>query len=239
MANESKFEIKGNFLVVSNVTSRNEFFRVQINGVKFKRFPNDEFMFLNDAPTVNNYGAQELNVLGINTLVTIANPNPESRTTFTFADSVDKDGVPFPSADAFDIWLSENLGCGCGDSGGLTEVSTDATLTGNGTVGNPLSVVSGDNYQERWDNFNANLTGAFHTVSVPGSPPNRIIGVFIDPQGNNTTVGVRTVGSALLKVTRIDNDSSAYFTTKTNEDGEIEVYTTNVNADFFVESYQN
>ena len=111
MANETKFEIKGNYLVVTNVTTSDEYIRALVTEVNFRRDKNDNFIFINNTPIINTLDAERINVLGINQDLAADDPTPLQRTVFHHTDSVDKDLVPFASADSLDNFLSLNLGC--------------------------------------------------------------------------------------------------------------------------------
>lgn len=145
MADETQFKINGNFFIAKNITTNYEYFRTPLSGAKFTRTPDDKFVFFNNNDTTRNaYDDQKYNRLGIIDFQPDVSDIPEQRTSFDFADSLDSNGVPFASADAMDDWLSQNLGAGEVNvviTGFLTSVSTDATLTGDGTVDDPLSVV--------------------------------------------------------------------------------------------------
>lgn len=110
MANESKIAIKGNFIVISDITTNDEFIRGALDMVTFHRTATDDFIFSNNSPTINAYGSQGLNILGVNALDPIDTAKSVSRTVFPFATIVDYLGVAFSSADVLDVWLSDNLG---------------------------------------------------------------------------------------------------------------------------------
>ena len=138
----AKFEIKGNFLVISDAVIKNDIVRIGTNNVSFRRDRYDNFAFILDSG-IND---EETNRLGLFKALDFSNTYeaPIQWTVFAFADIVDSTGTPFVSADGLDDWLSDNLGIEkiifIGD-GYLSSVSTDSTLTGDGTVSDPLSVV--------------------------------------------------------------------------------------------------
>lgn len=112
MANETQFIKRGNFLIVKNITTNDEYLREPLNRVKFMRTPNDEFVFFNDTPMQNNYDIQQLNVLGRNNIEDISGYTNNSRSSFAWSDSVDQKGSPFFTADEMDEWLCKTLGQG-------------------------------------------------------------------------------------------------------------------------------
>jgi hypothetical protein len=96
-----------------------------------------------------------------------------------------------------------------------------------------------DNYEERWDQFNAGVTGVWQTVTLPSAPADRIVGIVIQPVTTNDFIGVRSIGSTAGRILRHDTDSSLYLTVRTNGAGQVQIYTSQINANFFVESYKN
>jgi len=104
MANETKFEIKGNFFVVTNVTTRQEYIREIPSKVKYRRDENDVFTFYQNIEFPRSI--QREYILGY----TNNTQTEEGRTSYTFGDTQDENGVLFTSADALDNWLSVRLG---------------------------------------------------------------------------------------------------------------------------------
>jgi hypothetical protein len=239
MANETQFLINGNFFIARDITTRNEYFREIASAIKFTRFPNDEFVFFNNNnTTINQYDDQRRNTLGITDIDKINGDPLTFRTNFTYADSVDEFGVPFPSADALDDWLSENLGIEkitLIGAGYLTYVATDATLTGDGTPSNPLSVVpDADLYEERFDLLAPLVVSAWHSIHT--GQPNRLLAISIDSDVNNNLCGVRATGSGLSRFLSIDKDSTSYWMVKADALGDIEVYTMSLGTEIRIES---
>lgn len=91
-------------------------------------------------------------------------------------------------------------------------------------------------YQELWSSFSASASGSWVSLTITGITEPTLLLISIDPNANNTDIGVREVGSVLNRVIRVDQDSVATFTVKTDETGQIEVFTSNVNATFYVQS---
>jgi len=123
------------------------------------------------------------------------------------------------------------------EAGAFAGVATDATLTGTGVIGDPLSVVPAPNYEEKWSPFAPLVVGVWHVVVVPGAPANEIVNILISNGANNALSGVRAVGSGLLKVARADIDSPFLMVVKTDGVGQIEVYTTVITTVFNLESF--
>ena len=240
-----KIYIVGNFLIAEDVSTKVQFFKVNIRGVHHKRSADDDFAFFQEGlfPLVSNEQPQYLQ-LGIQRAWEwdTTELEQQSQTTFAFSEIVDENEDPYFDADTLDQYLNDNLGkteITLIGGGFLTYVATDATLTGDGRFGNPLSVVPApDVYEERFDLFNAVVGGAWHTVIVPAVPVNRVITVLINVQSPNITVGVRSVLSALNRYGLIDGDGSVTMDVKTDGLGQIQVYTTSVlSASFAVTSY--
>jgi hypothetical protein len=146
-------------------------------------------------------------------------------------------GVAY-TATTLDAFLRLFTG-GCCDEGGPS--SGVQSVTGYNVDGSdPLNPVIQDNYQQRWDTFPALVSGAWHTIALTGSPANRNVLITVDSGANNRTVGVRNSASSLARTVRIDTDSTASFTAKTNGNGEIEVFVNNLTSvTFIVDSYLN
>lgn len=106
MANETKIEIKGNYLVATDITTREQYFRLPLDQVNYNRDENDGFWFTNNAASLG--ATQDLNIVG-NTKSPILT-EPTGATYFEFASIVDSVGVPYASADAFEDFLAANLG---------------------------------------------------------------------------------------------------------------------------------
>ena len=105
MANETKFEIKGNFFVVTNVTTRDEYIRETPDNVKYDRDKDDNFRFFFNTAFPIRFDTKSQYRLGY------IDSNPESgRTSFVFSDSQDDTGTPFLDADQMDDWLSVRIG---------------------------------------------------------------------------------------------------------------------------------
>jgi len=242
----TKIYKKGNFLIAEDIVTRDQFFRINPNDLGFIRDRFDNFRFVNKAPVVNGYDAQALNVVGNIPSADIATiTTPAIRYIYPASEIADSAGIiigqpgsQWADADEFDDWLSSELG-GCCDSGGggLTSVATDATLTGDGTPGDPLSVASTpDQYEERWDLLNSLIGGAWHTIGTTANP-DRVISVVFDSNVNNNSCGARAVGSSLNRRLVIDKDSTVFFNVMTDATGQIQVYTTNTNVQIRIEGY--
>ena len=103
MANETKFEIKGNYLIAVNVTTRQEYFRENPERIKYTRSEDDDFVFYLNIETGNNIPLKNAYILG-------KYSNNQGRTSFIFSDSLDDSNNPFTDADDFDTWLSTRTG---------------------------------------------------------------------------------------------------------------------------------
>lgn len=165
--------------------------------------------------------------------------------------------VTYADEAEFLLFLTENTSicCDSGSGGAVSWGSITGTLSDQTDLDIELDakLESGDNvseltndvgyitdqHEERWDQFNAGVTGVWQTIVLPSAPSNRIVGIIVAPITTNDFVGVRSVGSSSNRILRHDTDSSLYLTARTNVDGEIQVYTTQINANFYVESYKN
>lgn len=224
----TELRINGNFLVIYDNATYTEYIRNIAAETTYQRRDDDKLAFFYKIPSPNNDQFSDEYILGTN------------YRSFLFSDVIDYDtGLVFPSADAFDDKMAEALGdaAGTAANGYLTYVATDATLSGDGTVGSPLSVVpDADTYTERWDLLASLIPAAWHTIPT-GAPAGSIISIVIDSNINNNNVGIRAVGSGLSRILTIDKDSTAYFLTKVDASGDIEIYTLNTNVIIYVESY--
>jgi hypothetical protein len=239
MANESQFLIRGNFLVVKDFTTNDEFIREPVSSIKFTRTKDDRFYFFNVTPMLNNYGSQQLNQLGVNRIEDVSGAVNESRSFFEFSNSVDENGLPFADADAMDEWLSTNLGATIivnGDgSGYLTYVATDQTLTGDGTLANPLSVLpDADLYEQKWDQLIPTIASAWNRIGT--GFPDKLMTISIQSDVNNNQVGVRQAGTSLGRYYTLDRQSCNYWVVKADNLGNIEVYTDSLDAEIRIES---
>ena len=233
----TKIYISGNFLIAEDPISREPYFKVKVSGVHHLRDGDDNFSFFQDGLVNNVDGQPQALAFGIQKSWSwdTQELTQSGRTGFQFTDIVDGAGLPYADADTLDQYLNENLGAVCGSA--LTAVATDATLTGDGTFGNPLSVVpSSDFYEERWDSLTSLVGGAWHTINT-GASPNSLISIVIDSNINNNTCGIRAVGSGLNRTLVIDKDSTSYWIVKTDASGDIQIFTTNTNVLVRVESY--
>lgn len=136
----AEFKIQGFYFIVTDTITRDQIIRMPRQSVKHNRTASDDFYFQNNAPVVNQYGQSNLNILGAQEDFPIPTATPPiPQTIFPFSGIIDfRTGLAFASADDLDDFLCDNLGF---ISNGLQQVSTDATLTGDGTPSHPLSVV--------------------------------------------------------------------------------------------------
>ena len=235
----TKIYISGNFIIAEDLASRQPYFKLSVDKTYHLRDQTDTFAFFNNTTSQRVDDVTRIMQMGTmpdwNALVT----TPADRTVFEFSEIVDGAGVPYPSANAFDQFLNDNLGIARIDiSGGgfLTYVATDASLTGDGTPSNPLSVVENNLYEERWDGLTSLVNGAWHVIPTSANP-NSLITIVIDSNINNNSCGIRAVGSGLDRRLVIDKDSTSYWQVLTDANGDIEVYTTSTDALIFVEAY--
>ena len=242
----AKIEIIGNFLKISEIPSRRQFVGVPIADATYNRDQNDNFVFINRGQVINNYGSGSLNRLGRIESMDYLDIEPNQTYIYPASQIADSNGIliggpgaQWVDADEFEDWLSMNIGGSTQTVilNGLTAVSTDATLTGDGTPGNPLSVVPLiDKYEERFDPFLGIVNGAWHTIG--GFPPNRIISIICEATQNSKNMGVRRTGSIINRQVELNAQSTASFTVETDMAGQIEVFTTNpASTNFYVESY--
>ena len=106
---ELEFIINNRSLRGVDTATNVEYFSVFIDQFRWKRNKAGEFSFYNSTQTVNSYGFENLNRLGIN-------QNPETGEQsgvglWAFGDIVDPTtGLKFVSADLLATWLGENTG---------------------------------------------------------------------------------------------------------------------------------
>ena len=137
-------------LRASDTITRIEHFSVYVDQFIWRRDVDDNFTFYNSTQTVNSYGAENLNLLGVNQNDETGEQEGES--SFLYSTTINPDtGLTFVSADVMATWLGTNtgfyfdpnpIGVVVDMTGVLTSVAHDSTLTGDGTVGDPLGVIS-------------------------------------------------------------------------------------------------
>jgi len=151
MANELEIIINKRSIRGIDTTTREEYFSTFIDQVRWKRNLNDDFSFYNSVPLINEGNTESLNNIGIS----VDRFNKElqiGKKSFVYTKTLNPDtGIVFVSADVMETWLGTNtgfyfdpnpIGVVVDMTGVLTSVAHDSTLTGDGTVGDPLSVVS-------------------------------------------------------------------------------------------------
>ena len=109
MANELEFIINNRSIRGINTTTNFEYFSVFIDQFRWKRSKGDDFSFYNSNQTINAYGFENLNRLGIN-------QDPETGEQsgvglWGFGDIIDPEtGLKYSSADDLATWLGANTG---------------------------------------------------------------------------------------------------------------------------------
>jgi hypothetical protein len=103
MANESKIEVIGGYLVVTDITTAEQFIRKPRASVSYNRTDADVFYFTDNAPVGNFSASQRGAVLGVDA-------DGNGRSMHPFADIVDSTGAAFASADALETFLANNTG---------------------------------------------------------------------------------------------------------------------------------
>ena len=150
MANELEIIINKRSIRGIDTTTKEEYFSTFIDQIRWKRDENDIFYFFNSVPLINKGDNESLNKLGV---TEVKCNEYTGKNYFTYDVTLNPDtGIVFVSADVMETWLGTNtgfyfdpnpIGVVVDITGVLTSVAHDATLTGDGTVGDPLSVVSG------------------------------------------------------------------------------------------------
>jgi len=103
MANETKIEISGRFITLSDTTSRVQYFSEYKDLIKPFR-NGDIFYFLPSAVQTNSISVINQSKLG-------GNPNGDGRTDFLYSDTLNPDtGLVFVDADTMEAWINENIG---------------------------------------------------------------------------------------------------------------------------------
>ena len=95
----------------------------------------------------------------------------------------------------------------------------------SGTITRP-DIGSGFDYTEDWTTL-ASGTNNVWTLRNLGVAPDyaeKVVEITTVVSSNNTTVGVREIGSALVRNVRIDIDSASTMTVKTDSSGDIEIF---------------
>tara|TARA_R100001244_G_scaffold131366_1_gene104516 strand:+ start:731 stop:1237 length:507 start_codon:yes stop_codon:yes gene_type:complete len=109
MANELEFIINKRSFRAIDTTTKVEYFSVFVDQFKWRRDDVGNFTFFNSSQTVNAYGAENLNRLGIN-----QDPITGKQTgtgLWLFSNVLDPStGVKFASADIMAAWLGDNTG---------------------------------------------------------------------------------------------------------------------------------
>ena len=70
----------------------------------------------------------------------------------------------------------------------------------------------------------AGAIGAWTVLSLGGFYRDALIEVLISTNANNSTVGVRTVGSTLIRSEVVDNDSTVTMSVRADANGDIEYF---------------
>ena len=149
MANETQIIVNKRSIRFIDTTTKQEYFSTFIDHLRWKRDKDDNFTFFNSVPIANNGGNENNNRLGV--LIDITGEQV-GVSSFVYTTTFNPDtGTHFVSADVMETWLGDNtgfyfdpnpIGVVVDMTGVLTSVAHDATLTGDGTVGDPLGVVS-------------------------------------------------------------------------------------------------
>lgn len=97
-----------------------------------------------------------------------------------------------------------------------------------------------DQYFELWSPTGPAFDGVWDTVILPGAPADRIVSIIIQTSSNNTTVGVRSVGSGLIRSGILNSNGEVSLSARTDALGQVEMFTSSLaNSAFLVESYRN
>ena len=149
MANETQIIVNKRSIRFIDTTTKQEYFSTFIDHLRWKRDKDDNFTFFNSVPIINNGGNENINQLGVLRDITGEQVGVSS---FVYTTTLNPDtGLHFITPDLMETWLGNNtgfyfdpnpIGVVVDITGVLTSVAHDATLTGDGTVGDPLSVVS-------------------------------------------------------------------------------------------------
>ena len=144
MANETQIIVNKRSIRFIDTTTKQEYFSTFIDHLRWKRDKDDNFTFFNSVPIANNGGNENNNRLGV--LIDITGEQI-GVSSFVYTTTLNPDtGTHFISADVMETWLGDNTGFYF-DPNPIGVVLTigvvhDATLTGSGTVIDPLSVVA-------------------------------------------------------------------------------------------------
>lgn len=133
MANESKIEVIGGYLVVTDVTTNEQFIRKPRASVVYNRTDADVFYFTDNAPTGNFSEAQRGAVLGVDA-------DGNGRSMHPFADTVDDTGAAWTSADDLETFLANNTGFFFDESAVTVEQPVDVNVL----TAPPVSVAPSD-----------------------------------------------------------------------------------------------
>jgi hypothetical protein len=149
MANETQIIVNKRSIRFIDTTTKQEYFSTFIDHLRWKRDKDDNFTFFNSVPIANNAGNENNNRLGV--LIDITGEQV-GVSSFVYTTTFNPDtGTHFISADVMETWLGDNtgfyfdpnpIGVVVDMTGVLTSVAHDSTLRGDGTVGDPLGVIS-------------------------------------------------------------------------------------------------
>jgi len=96
---------------------------------------------------------------------------------------------------------------------------------------------TGINWSEDWTTFLASgsgATGAWTTINLGVGFENALVEILIATNGNNHTVGVRQVGSALIRSEVIDNDSTITMSVRADVNGDVQYFQSNTQVRFTI-----
>jgi hypothetical protein len=113
----TEFRIQGNYLIVSDTITRDQLLRIPRDLVRHNRDRNDVFWFSNNSPSINNYGIDNLNILGTkqdsprSSVFVDQVPPVVEQTSFDFADIVDSGGGAFADAIFVALMVEGEVDC--------------------------------------------------------------------------------------------------------------------------------
>jgi len=167
----AKIYIKDNWLLAEDSETRKIFLKISSKDAMHLRDSNNTFAFFYNIPQNGTEGVVFTQLGAMQEWSIFNDEDTQNRVTqFGFLDIVKEDGLPYASADELDNYLNQELGEKSSSVQGLTEVTHDSTLAGNGTKDNPLSVVptAGGYFKDEVLITSGTISASASDQAVPG-----------------------------------------------------------------------
>jgi len=109
---------------------------------------------------------------------------------------------------------------------GVSSIDQRFFIKSNGGTVYP-DIGTGFDYDEKWDDVPLAIGSTWTSINLGVGYEDKIVTINIQSNSNNTTVGVRAVGSSLVRQRVVDNDSATFFVVQADSSGNIELYSSN------------